>query len=384
MASATSLVRGLGNRAVLSNESTAPIDACEIAKTAIAQRPIANTPTADTPAAGEQKERRPGKRWTATQPPSTDISGGALLEGRHFDLGVVPRTEPVGLVRRRRLIAGRRRGQVVARRLGDEGAGLGLVGSRGRENMLLNKPLEPSSVGRSGREASASASAVTVPPAWVLERPALQLVAGQRARLGLRGLGRGPVGLLLLGGVQLALLDVGILGPGGLLAAAASLCGGGRLRLGGTTSGARSRYSMSSPSCLRPKSFRNWRMILVSSGTSSSSSSAKALPALHAMASAIGQRQGAGRRQPCSRRCLFEFPFRMGYPLQATAEYVASPSATSGQDQGAFAASPPVTVSYKSPMTPATMATSARLKTYHLKLKSPVVTWNSTKSATAP
>jgi hypothetical protein len=53
-------------------------------------------------------------------------------------------------------------------------------------------------------------------------------------------------------------------------------------------------------------------------------------------------------------------------------------------DQGCFAARWPATESYKSPATPATMAASARLKTYHLKLKLAVVRCRSTKSATAP
>ena len=63
-----------------------------------------------------------------------------------------------------------------------------------------------------------------------------------------------------------------------------------------------------------------------------------------------------------------------GYPLQLTAEMCAvSPRLLWRRDQGAFAASPPSRVSYKRPITPATMATSARLKTYHLKLKLAVV-----------
>src|SRR5262249_46736316 len=62
------------------------------------------------------------------------------------------------------------------------------------------------------------------------------------------------------------------------------------------------------------------------------------------------------------------------------------PGGDSGEDQGAFAApgAPPfapsfpllgpTTVSARSPITPATIATSARLKTYHLKSKVAVVT----------
>ena len=53
-------------------------------------------------------------------------------------------------------------------------------------------------------------------------------------------------------------------------------------------------------------------------------------------------------------------------------------------DQGAFAASPPRRVSYNKPATPATMATSARLKTYQLKLNDAVVRCRSAKSTTAP
>jgi hypothetical protein len=48
------------------------------------------------------------------------------------------------------------------------------------------------------------------------------------------------------------------------------------------------------------------------------------------------------------------------------------------------AALPPKKDSYKSPTTPATMATSARLKTYQVNRNDGVVMWNSTKSITAP
>ena len=53
-------------------------------------------------------------------------------------------------------------------------------------------------------------------------------------------------------------------------------------------------------------------------------------------------------------------------------------------DQGAFAARPPKNDSYNSPITPATMAESARLNTYQVKLNVGVVIWNRTKSMTAP
>src|SRR6185503_14907898 len=55
-----------------------------------------------------------------------------------------------------------------------------------------------------------------------------------------------------------------------------------------------------------------------------------------------------------------------------------------GRDQGAFAAGTPRNESYNRPATPATMATSARLKTYQLKVFPPISMWNRAKSTTAP
>src|SRR5262249_56347059 len=70
---------------------------------------------------------------------------------------------------------------------------------------------------------------------------------------------------------------------------------------------------------------------------------------------------------------------RTPQPLRISAPHELSPSNDGemrrlparhcGQDQGAFAAPVPMRVSNNSPITPATMATSARLKTYQLKLK---------------
>src|SRR5215467_9614978 len=77
---------------------------------------------------------------------------------------------------------------------------------------------------------------------------------------------------------------------------------------------------MSSPLPLRrPRSLRNCRRILVSSGTSSSSpSAANALPAPNAIAM-MNVTAAAKRRGPIGCR------FRMGYPLPATAECAVSP-----------------------------------------------------------
>src|SRR5687768_1099636 len=63
------------------------------------------------------------------------------------------------------------------------------------------------------------------------------------------------------------------------------------------------------------------------------------------------------------------------------------PSATGrdyGPDRGAFTARSPNRDSYNSPATPTTIATSARLKTYQLKVQPGVVMWKCAKSATAP
>src|SRR5262249_32852382 len=59
---------------------------------------------------------------------------------------------------------------------------------------------------------------------------------------------------------------------------------------------------------------------------------------------------------------------------------LASPMGIYITDQGAFAASLATRESYSSPITPATMPTSARLNTYHRKVQEAVVMWNSTKS----
>src|ERR1700761_4857409 len=52
------------------------------------------------------------------------------------------------------------------------------------------------------------------------------------------------------------------------------------------------------------------------------------------------------------------------------------------RDQGAFTAPPPKRDSYNNPITPATIAPSARLNTYQRKENPAVSTWNSTKSIT--
>src|SRR4029079_17416922 len=58
--------------------------------------------------------------------------------------------------------------------------------------------------------------------------------------------------------------------------------------------------------------------------------------------------------------------------------------ATLAADQGAFAARSITRESYNRPITPATMATSARLKTYQSKRQFAVEMWKKTKSATHP
>src|SRR5262245_29948115 len=117
--------------------------------------------------------------------------------------------------------------------------------------MLLNKLLEPSSFGRSAREASASASFVTVPPGWVLPAAVRPRSSSVRDSGRASASAASPAvlfGCFFLAASTLRLLTSGSFGQAGLLATVPVLCGGGRLRLGGTTSGARSRYSMPSPS----------------------------------------------------------------------------------------------------------------------------------------
>src|ERR1700730_1922416 len=105
----------------------------------------------------------------------------------------------------------------------------------------------------------------------------------------------------------------GSFGQAGVFAAtSASSRGGGSARGGGPASGARSRYSIiPSPLRLSPRSFMNWRKSLVSSGTFSSSSSARALPALHASATASATAAAA-----TARRSLFGFRLRIAIPFK--------------------------------------------------------------------
>src|SRR6266508_522912 len=131
----------------------------------------------------------------------------------------------------------------------------------------------------------------------------------------------------------------GSFGQAGLAATAEpSGCGGGRLRLGGTTSGARSRYSIPSPSRFKPRSFMNCRNSLVSSGTSSSSSAfwAKALPALHASASASARVPATAARAGSG---FLGYRSGMNYPLQAAAKCAASPRSFSSRS-GRFCGAP--------------------------------------------
>src|SRR5262245_24965198 len=309
----------------------------------------------------------------APWPPSASIARRAVFNSHRFGLLILG-AEPVGLARRRRLIARRRRRQVVPRRFALELAGLPLAAERRKD--VLEEVLA-AELGRLhgpsrffGRRRSANR-----PGGLAL----VELVPGQRPPFRFHGLGGSPAGLLFLRRSRLALSDVGILGPSRV--------------------GADRGLALRRPQ-IEARRHDQWRALAVID--------AFAVPAqaqvLHELADQLGierylflvvggeytagaQRHGGGQRNG---RHGSGAPLPLPIPLL----HKLSPSTNGGmcripgrncaQDQGAFAAPRSSRVSYRRPTTPATMATSARLNTYHLKLKLAVVRWNSTKSATAP
>src|SRR6516164_6708356 len=173
--------------------------------------------------------------------------------------------------------------------------------------------LVPRSEGISGRDVSSAdlaaplASALFFSPA-----PGLSSSSGRSARA-CSSTDRFPLSFAFSAASScLRRATSGSFGQAGVLATtSASSRGGGSSRVGGTTSGARSRYSIiPSPSRLSPRSFMNWRKSLVSSGTSSLSS-ARALPALHASATANATAAAAA-----ARRSLFGFRLRIAIPFK--------------------------------------------------------------------
>src|SRR5882724_2913352 len=178
---------------------------------------------------------------------------------------------------------------------------------------------------------------------------------------------------------------------GAFTSAAGALSGGGKSSLGGTTSGDRSRYWIFPSSMLLPPRMVVLMpsMILSEKPLLSSSSAARAVPAVIATAKAIMEATVLKRMALVA--ALNEFRTiqprasvsRIGLPVQSFVKSSASrhPGANSvpfrnvneprprdriGRDQGAFAAGSPRKESYSRAATPATIATSAKLNTYQL------------------
>src|SRR5262245_505404 len=167
-ASAASVVRVLRKALVLPNDD-ARIVAGGLAK---------------APSRGEGGAH-PRRCAAASQPPSASIARRAVFDSHRFGL-LILRADPVGLVRRRRLIARRRRRQVFPHRFAVELAGLPLVAER-RKNVLeealaaeLGGPHRPSRFFGRGRSADRPGGLAFV-----------ELVARQRTAFRLHGLGGG-------------------------------------------------------------------------------------------------------------------------------------------------------------------------------------------------
>src|SRR5262249_39904472 len=116
-ASAASVVRVLRKALVLPNDD-ARIVAGGLAK---------------APSRGEGGAQ-PRRCAAASQPPSASIAGRAVFDSHRLGFLSLP-ADPVGLVRRRRLIARRGRCQVLPRRVAGEGPGLPIAAER-RKNVL--------------------------------------------------------------------------------------------------------------------------------------------------------------------------------------------------------------------------------------------------------
>ena len=166
--------------------------------------------------------------------------------------------------------------------------------------------------------------------------------------------------------------------------------GGGRSSFGGTTSGERSRYSMPRFSMLVPPMPAMMpSMIFSSKVLSSSSSSVGARAARRSSRGRCPARRrraaapaSASRRVPHHPTAGFGLAHR-AVPVQdfrgrADSRRSAAPRhllrARISRDQGAFAAGTPRKESYSRAATPATIATSARLNTYQLKVFPPIWT----------
>src|SRR5262245_3790141 len=309
----------------------------------------------------------------APWPPSASIACRAVFDSHRFGLLILG-AEPVGLARRRRLIARRRCREVLPRRFAVEFSGLPFAAER-RKDVLeealgaeLGRRQRPSTLFGRRRSAHRAGGLAFI-----------EFLPGQRPPFRLHGLGGGPGGLLLLRRLRLALGSVRIFRPSRV--------------------GADRGLALRRPQ-IEARRHDQWGALAVID--------AFAVPAqadvLHQLAEqlgierhlflVVGGERSAGAQRHGHGQCNGCHGSGAPLPLPILVPHKLSPSTAGGmcripgcdcaQDQGAFAAPRSIRVSYRRPTTPATMATSARLNTYHLKLKLAVVRWNSTKSATAP
>src|ERR1700681_1978709 len=107
-ASAATVVRGLSKSAVSPDSS-------------MARNVAGGSAAAHAAGVGMERKRR-RRRWAAILPPSAFGSCSALFNCQRLAL-LILRAQPIRLVRRWRLIAGRRGGQVVPHRLAGERRG---------------------------------------------------------------------------------------------------------------------------------------------------------------------------------------------------------------------------------------------------------------------
>src|SRR6476661_7849315 len=139
-------------------------------------------------------------------------SRGAVFDRRCLAFCLL-RSKSIGLGRRRCLITSRRRGQAVPSRLAGEGPSLPLIAKRRKDvtekalGAQFRGPHRPRAFIRILRTSGVGAGSGG-------DLAAVELGAGNRASLRFHGFGRSPVGQLFLGGLDLALLRIGVLGPG--------------------------------------------------------------------------------------------------------------------------------------------------------------------------
>ena len=166
-------------------------------------------------------------------------SCGAVFDRRCLALCLL-RSKSIGLGRRRCLITSRRRGQALPSRLAGEGPSFPLIAKRRKDvtekalGAQFRGPHRPRAFIRilrtSGVGAGSGGDLAAVELGAGIGRPSASMVSAA-VRLG----------SFFLVAATLRCCTSGSLGQAGLAVTEASLCGGGRLRLGGTTSGARSR-----------------------------------------------------------------------------------------------------------------------------------------------